>query len=276
VKYFRRYLMDLDEMYDRSRILIPHETRALSVLVCGAGMGGSWVASALARMVSRVTIIDFDVVELVNVGVQAYTPHDVGSFKTDAVKHHNGGLNVTAIVGRMEISFFYAGSLSQYDVVVSCVDSMSGRQWLAEKCKADSVPLFVDGRTMGEMVCILTALNDAGQTGPTYERYLSTILPDEEVEEATCGAEGTVYSGMFFAVRAATVINNWARGITPKGKEVWSVSTMELLDGKDMTNANQETEVCLRCEEEEDYINNSQEKYGESYEEAITAASPDF
>ena len=237
--------MHNDAMYDRSRALIPVETRQLRVLVCGAGMGGSWVTAALARMVAEVVIVDHDVVEMVNVGVQQYTPADVGLTKVEATAKHNAGLNVLPVFGRMEARMGAVVlrdniaetereyNVSQWDVVVSAVDSMSGRKWLAEQCRDAGVRLFIDGRTMGEMVCILAAMPGGGQQWPSYERYLSTILPDEEVEEATCGAEGTVYSGMFFAMRAATVVNNWARGMNPKAKEVWHVATMDLLDAED-------------------------------------------
>lgn len=217
----------LDDMvYERVRALVPPRTRGLRVLVCGAGMVGSWTAAALGRQCAHVTVADYDVVEMANVGVQSYTPANVGEMKAMAVANANAGLNVEAFCGSMEQLLSLGFSEPEYNVVVSAIDSMAGRKWLAEWCRDNDIELFVDVRVMGEMVFVLTARHSDG----SYDHYLSTILPDSEVEEATCGAEGTVYSGMFAASRVAATVNNWARGMKVATKEAWHTGLMQKLD----------------------------------------------
>lgn len=225
-------------------MLVPPKTRGLRVLVCGAGMVGSWVTAALARMCNSVTVVDHDIVEIANVGVQLYTLEDVGKAKVMAIKSHSSGLPVIPWFGQME-DYETVEPIERFDVVIAAIDSMSGRDWLARALMKSSVTLpnpfvglFVDVRVMGELVCVLTARTLAYESTilsnlVEFYSYLDTIQPDDAVEEATCGAEGTVYSGMFAASRVAAVVNNWARGMAPRPKEVWNVAFMEHLDGGD-------------------------------------------
>lgn len=213
-----------ESTYDRVRQLVPPATRKLSVMVIGAGMVGSWTAAALARMVGSVTIVDFDAVENVNVGVQMYTPHDVGLTKVDAVLQHLAGLPILAMQDDFELM---ADKDFEVDVLVSALDSMSGRTTLFRQfVRLGLSKLWVDVRVMGELVCVLTSTQDV----QSQVKYTATLLAEDAVEEAPCGAEGTVYSGMFSGARVAAVINNWARGIPVAPKEVWHTGLMQHLD----------------------------------------------
>src|SRR5574339_840984 len=91
-----------ERAYARSSVLIPPETRILDVLVCGAGMVGSWTVAALGRMVNHVRVVDPDTVDLENVGVQLYTPVDVGRSKVASVQRYCSGLPVNVHEARME------------------------------------------------------------------------------------------------------------------------------------------------------------------------------
>lgn len=211
-------------IYARTDVLVPDEVRELQVLVCGAGMVGSWVTAALARMVQHVTVVDYDTVEAVNLGVQMYDFSDVGKSKVDAVSKHLIGFPVENLHGDI-LPIIDDADAFAFDVVVSAVDSMLIRQVIAQHCKTARISMFIDVRVLGEMVCVLVARNQA-----EYDEYLQTILPDDQVETAPCGAEGTVYSGLFAASRVAAVVNNHGRGVFIRKKEVWNVGLVELLD----------------------------------------------
>jgi hypothetical protein len=219
------------EIYERTHAIVPPPVRKMKALVVGAGMVGSWVTAALARLVGEVTVMDFDNVETVNVGVQMYTPADVGQPKVKAVQYHLAGLPVSTWHERMEPdeSKDRGAKMSEFDIVVSALDSMAGRAMLWESVRSSEVKLWVDVRVMGETVCFLTCPTPAHSTLPA-DNYASTLLPDSEVEDAPCGAEGTVYSGMFAGSRVAGIINCWARDLTIRPKEVWHVGLMDLID----------------------------------------------
>lgn len=211
-------------IHARTDVIVPDATRAAKALVCGAGMVGSWTTAALARMLSHVDVVDFDTVEHVNLGVQLYDFSDIDTNKATATVKHLSGFKVTGWPESVEAVISDLG-ITEWQVVVSAVDSMEVRKYLAKTCREARVPLFIDVRVLGEMVCILTARND-----DEYGAYLQTILPDDQVETAPCGSEGTVYSGLFAASRVAAVVNNVGRGAFVRQKEVWNVSLVELLD----------------------------------------------
>lgn len=217
------------EIYARTQVVVPPPVRQLKALIVGAGMVGSWTAAALARMVGEVTIMDFDEVETVNVGVQMYTPADVGQPKVKAVQYHLAGLPIIPVAQKFEESYSFPAGKGYFDVVVSALDSMAGRAMLWESVRASEVKLWVDVRVMGETVCVLTVPEPAHSTQQA-DNYAATLLPDSEVEEAPCGAEGTVYSGMFSGARVAGIVNSWARQLRVRDKEVWHTGLMEHID----------------------------------------------
>ena len=70
----------------RSRMPIYEKMKQAHVGIAGLGGLGSNVAAALARSgVGRLTIADFDIVELSNINRQLYTLKNIGMKKTDAL-----------------------------------------------------------------------------------------------------------------------------------------------------------------------------------------------
>lgn len=70
----------------RSRLPIYEAMKGAHVGIAGLGGLGSNIAAALVRSgVGRLTLADFDTVELSNVNRQLYTPSHVGMKKTDAL-----------------------------------------------------------------------------------------------------------------------------------------------------------------------------------------------
>lgn len=206
------------EMHDRqSRILHPH-LQEVTAFVAGAGMVGSWAALALVRAVGAVHVWDDDTVEAANVGVQAYDGVHVGQYKTDALSLLAQDPPIVGHVGRfpdddtiwVEDDTFHMteawGDVRAENVVVVCaVDSMAGRREIAEWSRDNHVGLFIETGVHAELVVIKTATSSED-----YERYLSGLPADDEVEDAQCGLKGTAYAGMSLASQIVPFVNHWA------------------------------------------------------------------
>ena len=158
------------ELHDRQARILHPRVPGLTVLIAGAGMVGSWTALALVRAVGAVHVWDDDVIEGVNVGVQAYDGTHIGMPKADALSLLATDPPITGHVGRFPDADFELDS--PYDTVVVCaVDSMAGRKEIAEWSRDHGIGLFIETGVQAELVVVKTAI-----TPEDYERYLTTLL----------------------------------------------------------------------------------------------------
>jgi len=209
-----------DIRHQRQHEILHDDMDVADVLVVGAGMVGGWATLALARAVRSVEVWDDDLVGSENLGCQPYVDLHAGTEKVYALQEIGTALPIRPAVGR-----FTARSSpgAMPSVVVSAVDSMSGRKMLAEWAQRYEVPIFLDARILGELVAIAVA------DPTTYPYYLAQLPGDDEVPDAPCGAQGTAFSGMFAASRIVADLNAWMHGIPIPLMRVWHVGLMDLV-----------------------------------------------
>lgn len=209
----------------QSRIIHPN-TASASVLVVGAGMIGGWTTHALARMVRCVHVVDFDVVESVNVGCQPYNSGQAGFPKSLELEHGLEGLSVTGYVETFPecMSERIVVFIPEPTIMVSAVDSMAGRKANADWAREHAIDLYLDGRIMGELAALAVVSSPSG-----YDDYLDSLPTDDEVPDVPCGQQGTAYTGMLVASRIAATINQWHRGVTPPSMWVYHVGAGQVV-----------------------------------------------
>lgn len=203
--------MPLDLLDRQARIIDPKMGR-LTILVAGAGMVGSWAALALVRAGAAVHVWDDDEVETHNVGVQAYDGRHVGMPKIDALSSLAGDPEIIGHVGRFpdpNLDSYEDMQPAENTVVVCAVDSMAGRREIAEWSRDNRVGLFIETGVQAELVVVKTAIS-----AEDYERYLTTLPTDDQVEEPQCGLKGTAYAGMCLAAQIVPLVNGWCKGDT--------------------------------------------------------------
>ena len=107
------------------------------LVICGAGALGSLMTDNLARQgFRRLTVVDFDRVELHNTGTQLFGKGDVGAFKVDVLKAHcfrNTGIEITTYSKRLEertVKKFLTGA----DVVIDTLDNAESRRLVSDYC----------------------------------------------------------------------------------------------------------------------------------------------
>ena len=109
------------------------------IAVFGIGGVGSYVCEALARAgVGTLTLIDNDVVNHTNINRQLIAlESSVGKLKTAVMKNRILDINPKAIVN--EINKFYLPDIKdefpliEYDYIVDCIDTVSGKVSLIER-----------------------------------------------------------------------------------------------------------------------------------------------
>jgi len=184
----------------RQRDLVPPDRLAsVSALVVGVGAIGRQVALQLAAMgVPELLLVDYDLVEEVNLGPQGYEHSDIGYYKSATTRKKCNLLNPEMKVEEYPTRFQapvidrdYLGKLkNRIGTVFCCVDRMDIRAlvWKTVKAKAD---FFVDGRMNAETMRILAS------SMPRFDvHYETTLFADDDPDRAQgeCTARSTIYT----------------------------------------------------------------------------------
>src|SRR5213594_3287036 len=126
------------------------ELRQKTVAVLGAGNIGGHAAQHFVMVGTKVVLIDRDVVETVNLGTQAFTEDDVGLPKAEARARWLGPLNPRCRIEPIhaDIRRLGLGALRECDLLVSCLDSKTGRAAVNGIATRLGIP-WVDGALDG-------------------------------------------------------------------------------------------------------------------------------
>jgi hypothetical protein len=163
-----------DIRYSRQRNLVPQDLlEAQDVVIVGVGAVGREVARTLAcNGVKKLTLYDFDTVEIHNVTTQGYHEGDVGRPKVDCTREEilrlNSSIAIDAINDRWRPT-----KDRRFDAAFFCVDSLSMREKLFNYF-CDSAEFIGDSRIGGEQIRLLAVTDDAAR-----KHYPTTISSDE-------------------------------------------------------------------------------------------------
>ncbi len=142
----------MDERFSRAVSIIGEENMKKlnnsSVIVFGLGGVGGAACEALVRAgIGTIGIVDKDIVDITNINRQLFaTEETVGIAKTQAAKERLLSINPDLII--KEYSLFYLPEtaheidLGEYDFVVDCIDNVTAKLELIERCNSLSVPVI--------------------------------------------------------------------------------------------------------------------------------------
>ena len=157
------------------------------VLIIGVGGVGQHVATYLVTNgVERLTIVDFDNVELSNLNRQILlTEEDVGQNKVEAVKTALNAKNYAAEIKTINVKLDESNVSEiisiKYDLVVDALDNWEGKFLISDECHKKNIPFLhigVDG--MSGQYCLFK------------NKCLSDILSREVIKEKRDGVMGPV------------------------------------------------------------------------------------
>lgn len=210
-------LPDLSLRDIRQRDLVPPEKLAgCHALVIGVGAVGRQVALQLAATgVSRMTLIDHDVVAVENLAPQGYWPEDLGQAKIEATAQLCRKIN-PQIELDLHAERFRRSSVKSLDcctrkdlklAVFCCVDSIEVRAIIWEAVR-NLTSFFVDGRMAAEVVRVL-----ASDWPSNDSHYGKTLFPAAEAHTGSCTAKSTIYTASIAAGLMLSQFTRWLRGL---------------------------------------------------------------
>lgn len=184
-------------------ILPPDRLGQAHCTVVGTGAIGRQVALQLAAIgVARIRLIDFDVVEPLNLAAQGFLESDLGKPKVEAVAHLcrqiNSRVEITTVNDRFKRHQCVGNA------VFCCVDSMRARRLVSESAREAGV-FFVDGRMSAEVIRVLACSPSDPDAWP---RYAATLFGDQEAFRGSCTARSTIFTA---SIAAGLMLEQYSR-----------------------------------------------------------------
>ncbi len=189
---------------------IVNNTNQFVFHILGCGAIGSSAATQICRMGGTNFILyDYDVVDIVNIGVSQYNNNDVDKYKVDALEEHLKAINPNIHVDKFNEAFKEYSYRGENDIAILGFDSMEARlEAVMTMCKINSAkPKFIiDGRMGAEHYQQYIFDN------PTVNKYKKEWYSDDIGSVEPCNAKATSYcsnmSGSFIANAVRKLITN--------------------------------------------------------------------
>jgi tRNA threonylcarbamoyladenosine dehydratase len=142
----------MEDQFSRIRLTFGNENlqklAQSRVIIFGIGGVGSYVAEALARSgIGAIDVVDNDKICLSNINRQLYALHStLGKDKVDVAEQRIHDINPECKVTKHKIFFMPENSaqfdFSQYDYIVDCIDTVTGKLEIITKAKESKTPVI--------------------------------------------------------------------------------------------------------------------------------------
>lgn len=178
------------------------ENTNLDVTIIGAGSTGSFTALNLAKMgISKIKVIDFDIVEAHNLPNQFYRTQDINKPKVEALKEIIKDFTEVEIEAEnLEIKEDYDFDINLNSLIIMCVDSIEVRKLIYDKIKDFPIKL-IDTRFGGEGYSIHVVDLNNDEEKLKFEKSL-----EGEIKETPCGEKGIIYTILSLASEVCNIV----------------------------------------------------------------------
>lgn len=173
-----------------------------SVAVFGLGGVGSFAAEALIRGgVGRLTLVDFDTIDITNVNRQLHATDDtIGRAKVQVMAERCRSINPNAKIEPIQ-DFFTADNSDEmldrgYDYVLDCIDHVTAKLTLIEECRHKRLPIIASMGAANKIDPTLIRVADLADTqGCRLARIVRRELRKRKIEQGV----KVVYSTELFS-----------------------------------------------------------------------------
>lgn len=199
----------------QSTIVKPNELPKHIVIV-GAGGIGSWTVLCLAKLgCQRITVVDNDIVEDVNLAPQVYGMRDIGQSKAETIAAFVNSNMDQEIVTPVNSLWQEWTDREEYfddemvDVFIMAVDTMDVRIKMWNEVKSWGLDLVIDSRMTKEVLEVLAVRPGEEKD---IETYKSRLFPSSDVEHVPCTERAVAYNQFVVAGVIGSQVKHFAKG----------------------------------------------------------------
>ena len=161
--------------------------------IIGAGGIGAMTALVLAKMgMTMLRVYDDDAVDDVNLATQFHKLSDIGKLKVEALVQTIELFSDDTMVFPLDTRVAEDTDLSD-DIVISAVDSITGRQQIWQAVKKSRVSWYLDARMASETFQLYSVNMSSPSVMDAYETALMS-LNEEDVPDEVCTSKATFYT----------------------------------------------------------------------------------
>lgn len=199
------------------------------IAVFGIGGVGGYVCEALVRSgITNFTLVDHDVVALSNINRQIIALHStVGRLKVEVMKERMLDINPNVVVETRDVfvndETISSFKFDEYDYVIDCIDTVSAKLLLIEKCQEVKTPIIC---SMGTGNKIDPRGLEITELSKTKNCPLAKVMRNE-VRKRGLGKVEVVYSPLLALTPLFEDENNGKRG--PLGSSAFVPSSAGLM-----------------------------------------------
>lgn len=161
-------------MFEREIKLIGEENlekiKSKTVAVVGVGGVGGYAVESLVRAgISKLIIIDYDIVDITNLNRQIISlQSNIGKYKTDVIKERinniNPNCNVTTINTKLNEDNLYLLFNEKPDYIIDACDTLKVKEMLILECKKRKIKLISSMGTGNKLNPELLKITDIRKT----------------------------------------------------------------------------------------------------------------
>lgn len=161
-------------MFEREIKLIGEENlekiKSKTVAVVGVGGVGGYAVESLVRAgISKLIIIDYDIVDITNLNRQIISlQSNIGKYKTDVIKERinniNPNCNVTTINTKLNEENLYLLFNEKPDYIIDACDTLKVKEMLILECKKRKIKLISSMGTGNKLNPELLKITDIRKT----------------------------------------------------------------------------------------------------------------
>lgn len=208
-----------EEAYRRTAFLLGQEAveklKRAHVAVFGLGGVGGYTVEALARAgVGKLTLVDKDTVSISNLNRQILATHrTVGMAKTEAARLRIADINPDIEVSVLPIFYNHdtADSIdfAAFSYVVDCIDTVTAKLLLAERCTAAGTPVIACMGTGNKLDPTAFEVADISKT---------TMCPLARIMRKELGKRGIRHMKVVYSREEAIAPTGWEEEAAAEGK----------------------------------------------------------
>ena len=209
----------MKEQFSRTEILLGPEAvsklQQARVAVFGVGGVGGYTVEALARCgVGQLDLIDSDTVSISNINRQILATHStVGMLKVEAAKSRVLDINPECTVRTYPIFYLPETAeqfdFTQYDYIVDCIDTVTGKLQLVERAVAVGTPIICSMGTGNKLDASAFEVSDISKT---------TMCPLARIMRKELGKRGIKHLKVVYSKEEALTPTGWEEEAKALGK----------------------------------------------------------